>query len=79
MYTKVNGTMIRVRAMAFICMLTELSTKESGSRISSMEREKNSGRMGLSLRASITVARRMGLDATIGLTSPFTRASGKRT
>jgi hypothetical protein len=54
MYIKVNGLMIRLRVRVYILTKMVPNTQVSGLMISSMDMDFKSGRMGLSMRATLS-------------------------
>ena len=67
MFMKANGRTIKPTGLADICIRMELSMKDTGKKINSMEKEKRRGQMVHSMRATMLMERKMEVESSNGL------------
>ena len=79
MSMKETGKMTKLMATESTCMPTGRDTKESGKKISSMERVLNDGPMEQFMMGSILKAKSMGGEPSNGATTPSSSVSLKTT
>jgi hypothetical protein len=79
MFTTVHGSMIKPMERVSIAILTELSTKETGSRTNSMERDLRHGLMVPDMKVNTFLERNMAWENSPGLMEVLTMVLLKRT